>query len=1001
MNTKLNFFSWVSLIIITLMSGQLSAQNISGVFNVTTDWGTGYCAEITLTNNSNSTINGWTFNFDLESDITSFWNVGSWSGNQANGYTSTDAGWNSVINPGASVSLGFCANYSGNILPPTNADLNGMTVTFGSGSGGQLPPSINITSPSNGAIIQQNTVVNLQADASDSDGTIISVDFIVDGQTISATNSQGNVWQASWSANNVGNFTISATATDNDNLSTNTTIQIAVQNNNGGSNNLILSALPLQINVDQGSSIIYEFDQSITSVLSRNLNVVTIAINGNQVTFTGVNPGRTGLRIVSGGQDYYMGLRVNNSDGTIPGMPNHLSVGSVSEDSSGDLDFWKDVNAGQQNKSMDIRYIYINGGPFTGWQSWGPNRPETFATESLRFGLIPFFVYYNIPDGGESYYTNTLHINDVNYMTAYFNDLNNFMNKVESVLQGEFYGIILEPDFLGYIQQNANPSNPDSVVTCVSATNIAPEVGTLRSLVERINKTIDDKRSEGHNIFYGWQLNLWSYPITGAPQGVIRLTDQLGFDAGRAEIHNAAEQTTLYGIQAGVLSSSPNFLSIDKYGLDAMGHQNTPDPANSTWFFNNDHWMNYLYYVETMHQTSGFPVVLWQLPVGHINNSQSISSYTGSPFAPLPNTNTKYEDSSTSFFLSDTYEADSPERSSYFTENLYGDPSLQITGNTITWGSHMQDVKDAGIITTLFGAGVGPSTDGIGNPPTDDYFWIQKVQDYYLNGTIALDWSMFNICNGNCPPNVSITSPQDGGEVVVSELSPIDINVTAWDLDGQLTDLNIEIDGQVFALGTSGYTHTLSWTPSAFGTYMITANATDNDGLVTTESITFAVIEFDPDVCGIPLWEASIVYAQPGNQVSWDGNIYQNKWWTLGDQPGIGGGTDPWEFIAPCSGGSSYINDLPDTSNNNDLKVVLFPNPAKDIAFISLNLQSNAHIKVVLFDFMGRGIKEISNQFLASGSHTLEINTSSLIPGIYCVNVVVNGQVKTCMLVKY
>ena len=65
-----------------------------------------------------------------------------------------------------------------------------------------------------------------------------------------------------------------------------------------------------------------------------------------------------------------MGLKVNNSDGSIPRMPNYLSMGSVSEDSSDDLDFWKDVNAGQQNKSMDIRYIYINGGPITGWQSW-------------------------------------------------------------------------------------------------------------------------------------------------------------------------------------------------------------------------------------------------------------------------------------------------------------------------------------------------------------------------------------------------------------------------------------------------------------------------------------------------------------------------------------------------------------------------------------------------------------------------------------------------------
>jgi hypothetical protein len=39
---------------------------------------------------------------------------------------------------------------------------------------------------------------------------------------------------------------------------------------------------------------------------------------------------------------------------------------------------------------------------------------------------------------------------------------------------------------------------------------------------------------------------------------------------------------------------------------------------------------------------------------------------------------------------------------------------------------------------TLRGAGVGASTDGVGNPPTDDYFWIQKVQEYYQNDLVVL-----------------------------------------------------------------------------------------------------------------------------------------------------------------------------------------------------------------------------------------------------------------------
>ncbi len=1004
MKTKLNLITWAAIVMSILFSGQITAQGIGGVFNVNSNWGNGYCAEIILTNNTNQAIDSWTFNFDIDAEITSFWNVGSWSGNQSQGYTSTDAGWNAVINPGASVTLGYCANYTGSIQPPTNADLNGIAVTFGGGGTSQTPPTVSITAPSDGAVIQQNTVVTLQADASDTDGNVTAVNFNVDGANISANNTQGNNWQADWQAGSTGNFVITATAIDNDSLSTVVTSQITVQNNNGGGggnggNTLVLSALPLQINFNNGDSITYVFDQNISNVLSRNINIVNISVSGNTVTFTGLNPGRTGLRIISNGQDYFMGLRINNSDGTIPGIPNYLSVGSVSEDSDGDLAFWKDINAGEQNKSMDIRYIYINGGPLTGWQSWGPNRPETFATESLRFGLIPFFVYYNIPDGGESYYTDTLHVNDVNYMTAYFNDLNNFMDKVQSVMQGELYGIILEPDFLGYIQQNGNPSDPELVKTCVSATNIAPHVGNVRTLVERINSTIDSKRSEGHNIFYGWQLNLWSYPISGAPQGVIRITDQLGLDAGRAAIHNAAEQTTLYGIQAGVLSNNSNFLSIDKYGLDAMGYQNTPDPANSTWFFNNDHWMNYLYYAQTMHQTSGFPIVLWQLPVGHVNNSQAVSSYTGSPFVPLPNTSTKFEDSSTSFFFGDNFLADSPERVSYFSQNLYGDTQLQTNGTEIDWGNHMQQVKDAGIISTLFGAGVGISTDGIGNPATDDYFWIQKVQDYYLSGVINLDWTMFNTCDGGCPPNISITAPQDSSEVVVSVLSPINIDVTAWDMDGQLTNLSVNVDGQTFQLGTTGYTHSISWTPTAFGSYVITATATDNDGFTNSESISFSVVEFDPNACGVSLWDAGIVYAQPGNQVSWDGNIYENKWWTKGDQPGVGGWTDPWNFIAPCTSAPSQVTGLPNTPNGKTTEFVIFPNPAKDKVNLTFKLQADAKVGILVYDLLGKQMLELQTQHLIRGNHSIELTTRSLSQGIYFVKLLVNNQVSTKKLV--
>ncbi len=45
----------------------------------------------------------------------------------------------------------------------------------------------------------------------------------------------------------------------------------------------------------------------------------------------------------------------------------------------------------------------------------------------------------------------------------------------------------------------------------------------------------------------------------------------------------------------------------------------------------------------------------------------------------------------------------------------------------------MKEAVDAGVISILFGAGVGISTDGVGSDPTDDFWWITNIQRYYEN----------------------------------------------------------------------------------------------------------------------------------------------------------------------------------------------------------------------------------------------------------------------------
>ena len=1093
---------------------------VTGTFTVNSDWGTGYCAEIVLTNNGTTAVNGWTLTFTTADNITSLWN-GDYTAD-GNEITVTDGGWNGTIPPGGTATFGYCADYAGSITVPADATFNGQPIDFGannddddntddddddeetdpvppvvsfltpddnaeflsgtevtlsavatdadgtitdvqfivngqslsgqaSGSaysviwtagvvGNYLitvtatddtgltssdnvsivivneddsdgddddddtptpqPPTVVFSSPTNGATLAAG-VISLQAAASDSDGTIASVFFSINGQIINATDDGGGNYSANWDASDLnGYFQINVSAADDEGLPAESSIYVTVQNPDAA-NDLTLSNLPLQINVNAGASITYTFDAVINDILFRNLNVADMEIDGNEVTFFGVNPGRTGLRIQTAQGDYFIGLRVNHTDGTMPGMPDYLSVGSVSEDIQGDLDFWKDVNEGQMNKSMDIRYIYINGGPFTGWSSWGPDRPEKFARESMRFGLIPFFVYYQIPDGGESYFTDLQHIQDPEYMTAYFEDMDNFMGQVQNILQGELYGIILEPDFLGYMQQNADPNDPLLIPTAVNADEIGENVGNIRTLVERINSEIDGRRALGHNLLYGWQLNLWAYPVAGAGQGVLRLTDDLGFTAGRNKIREASEQTTLYAMQAGVLSHHADFLSIDKYGLDAIGHINSPNPANSTWFFNNDHWHNYLYFAKNIHLTSGYPVILWQLPVGHINESQYVSAYTGNQFAPLPNTHTKYEDSTTDFFLGDTFTAENDVRLDYFSENLYADDKLEVSGNAITYGSHMEEVKDAGIVSVLFGAGVGASTDGIGAPPTDDYFWIQKVQDYYLDGPIPLDSSIWVKCTESCPPVVNITLPAAEETIVQTYLSPIDFSVNAWDPDGNLFALTASFNGQSFGIGTNGLIHTFEWTPPAFGDYTLIVTGMDNDFHIAADTLYFSVIEFDPSTCDAPLWDAATVYNVPGTQVAWDAYIYENMWWTQGDTPGAEG-TSPWVLTEPCmtfaedeeeaqtqdnQGTTPPPSAGENTLQNPEIAVAVQPNPSSGAVNIIVDLPTRGMTEVSVFDAAGQPVKVLANDVMNAGRYLMRFNGDGSLHGVFTVRI--------------
>jgi len=111
--------------------------NVDVSFTVSSDWGSGFTASMSIKNNGVTAIAGWQLAFDFPVSITSIWNarIVSHTGNH---YVIEDAGYNSAIAPGATVSFGFNGSPGHLTTQPANEVFNGVPV--GQAPGPIVPP---------------------------------------------------------------------------------------------------------------------------------------------------------------------------------------------------------------------------------------------------------------------------------------------------------------------------------------------------------------------------------------------------------------------------------------------------------------------------------------------------------------------------------------------------------------------------------------------------------------------------------------------------------------------------------------------------------------------------------------------------------------------------------------------------------------------------------------------------------------------------------------------
>ncbi|MEU3659910.1 glycoside hydrolase family 48 protein [Streptomyces sp. NPDC032940] len=234
----------------------------------TNDWGSGFTAELTLTNRGTEALDGWTLTYSYAGDqkLTNGWN-GTWS-QSGKAVTVKSASYNAHVAAGAAVTTGGQFTYSGTNTAPTDFAVDGTPCT-----GAHQPPITVLTSPEAGAVYSQGEAVPLAATAAAADGATVSkVEFYDDTTLLGTDTSEPYTYSASGLT--VGSHSLVAKAYDSEGASADSTpVGITVASGPA------VVATPGQLGVQQGESGTYEI--RLSKQPAANVTVTTARASGN------------------------------------------------------------------------------------------------------------------------------------------------------------------------------------------------------------------------------------------------------------------------------------------------------------------------------------------------------------------------------------------------------------------------------------------------------------------------------------------------------------------------------------------------------------------------------------------------------------------------------------------------------------------------------------------------------------------------------------------------
>ena len=133
---------------------------------------------------------------------------------------------------------------------------------------------------------------------------------------------------------------------------------------------------------------------------------------------------------------------------------------------------------------------------------------------------------------------------------------------------------------------------------------------------------------------------------------------------------------------------------------------------------------------------------------------------------------------------------------------------------------------------------------------------------------------------------VAIVLNTPANNAVFTGLSPISLSATPSLIGTTATNVTFTVNGQPIVVSASPYT--TSWTPTAYGSYMVTATVNAANGKTSTATATITVNQ--TPLCADLAWDAATAYAG-GTKTSYNNREYTANWWNQNTRPDLNAGS--------------------------------------------------------------------------------------------------------------